>query len=201
MIEVELDPTTRHTDPHYKRKECEAKRACKEVAGWQCEWIHPNGQRCRARHGQLRRKKGRHGEPDGWIVIHLHACHVGNKLGSLQKYICFCPSHHTEYDRNLELQEQVSCYRRGYQITSTDALLGAMQYTGIAIWEEPDGYHWRVDGTELFGHRTTAVGAVCAAIRQITHLVENTRCELERLRRLLGEQQISLAESAKFTPI
>jgi hypothetical protein len=64
--------------------------------------------------------------------------------------------------------ESLSCYRRGYQMTSTDALLTEMQDTGISVWEETDGYHWRVDGTELVGQRTTAVGAVCAAIRQMS---------------------------------
>lgn len=38
MIEVDLDPTTKHSDPHYKRKLREAKRACKEAAGWQSKW-------------------------------------------------------------------------------------------------------------------------------------------------------------------
>ncbi len=194
MIEVELDPATKHSDPHYKRKEREAKRACKEMAGWQCEWVHPNGQRCRARQNQLHRKKGRHGEPDGWKIIYLHACHVGNKQGPLRKYICFCPNHHIEYDRGIELQEQTSCYRRGYQITSTDVLLGEMQYTGIEIWEESDGYRWRVEGTELSGHRTTAVSAVCAAIRQITHLFASTKHELEQLQRELAELQEGQAE-------
>ena len=201
MIEVELDPATRHTDPHYRRKEREAKRACKEAAGWQCEWIHSNGRRCNARQGQLRRKKGRRGEPDGWSVMCLHGCHVGNKQVPLQQFICFCPKHHTEYDRGIERQEQTSCYRRGYQMTSTDALLEEIDQTGISVWEEVDGYHWRINGTELAGHRTTAVGAVCAAIHQMNSVFESTKHELERLQKQPAELQASQTETAELTRI
>jgi hypothetical protein len=192
MIEVDLDPATRQTDPHYKRKLREAKRACKEAAGWQCEWVHPNGKRCAARQGQLRRKKGRHGEPDSWSVMHLHGCHVGNKQVAKQQFICLCPRHHAEYDRGIELQEQLFCYRCGYQITSTDALLEEVQEAGISVWEEPNGYHWRVDGTELRSRCTTAVSAVCAAIRQMSSQWELVKREVALLKKQIAALQTDL---------
>ena len=201
MIEVELDPETKHTDPYYKRKLREAKRACKEAAGWQCEYIHPNGQRCSARQGQLRRKKGRHGEPDGWSVMRLHGCHVGNKQVPQQQFICFCPKHHAEYDRGIELQEQVSCYRRGYQMTSTDALLTELQDSGISVWEETDGYHWRVDETDLVGRRTTAIGAVCAAVRQLSCQWAVTKRELDLLRKQSATLQASMTGLPELVPL
>lgn len=184
MIEVELDPATRHIDPHYERKLREAKRACKEAARWQCEHVYPNGQRCSARQGQLHRRKGRHGEPDGWSVMRLHACHVGNKQVRMQQFICFCPKHHAEYDRGIESQEQqqARCYRKGYQLTSTDALLEELKYAGITIWEQPDGYYWHIDGTTLQGHRTTAVKAVSAALAQLKTCLATVEQELAAAR-------------------
>jgi hypothetical protein len=57
MIQVELDPATKHLDPDFERKVRECKLACKEEAGWRCEYVYPNGKRCRAIEGQLKRKK------------------------------------------------------------------------------------------------------------------------------------------------
>lgn len=123
--------------------------------------------------------------------MHLHGCHVGNKQVPQQQFICFCPRHHAEYDRGLELQEQTSCYRRGYQMTSTDALLSELQDTGISVWEETDGYHWRIDGTDLGGHRTTAVRAVCAAIHQMSCQWETMKREVDLLKQQIAALQAS----------
>ena len=118
--------------------------ACKEAAGWQCEYVHPNGQRCKAREGQLRRKRGKHGRPDSWTVKHMHACHVdGDYDNSTPRLICYCPAHHMQFDRGTELQEHPNTmYRKGYQSTTTDTLLEEVNSAGgISIWEANDGFH------------------------------------------------------------
>ena len=180
MIALELDLTTQHTDPAFQRKLREAKLACKEAAGWQCEWIYPNKVRCGARQNQLRRKKGRGSEPDGWQIMKLHACHLDqDPLNPNPRLICLCPKHHMQFDRCTELAEEIRQYRRGYRLTSTDSLMEAMQHTGISIWEEADGYHWQIDGIPQCGRRTTAVRAVGAAIACMHELLCTTQYNLE----------------------
>jgi hypothetical protein len=179
MIQVELDPATKHLDPDFERKVRECKLACKEEAGWRCEYVYPNGKRCRAIEGQLKRKKGRNGRPAGWSVTHLHGCHLDqDRLNPRPRLVCLCARHHFELDRNLELKDQMKMYRRGYQLTSTDALLEHLRFTGISILEASDGYHWSIDGTDLEGHRTTAIHAVGAAIYQLRSLQAQTQAEL-----------------------
>lgn len=187
MIGTQLDFSTIHTDPDFKRKLLEAKLACKEAAHWQCEWKYPNGERCSARQNQLKKKKGKRGQPDGWQIMKLHACHVdkNDPLNPNPRLMCLCPKHHMEFDRKEELQEQVRCYRHGYQLTSTDALLTAMKHTGISVWEEADGYHWWIDETQERGHRTTAVGAVGAAIASMHGLLKTAQQEIAFLRQHL----------------
>lgn len=177
MNPFELDPTTRHIDPDFARKLRETKLACKESAGWQCEHMHPNGQRCKAREGQLCRKQGRHGRPDSWTVVHLHACHLDSDPTNPQpRMICLCARHHMAFDWGTELTEQPGVkYRKGYHLTTTDALLEEINSTGsISVWEEADGYHWRVDGTNITGKRTTAVGAVGTAIYHLRWYYEQS---------------------------
>jgi hypothetical protein len=192
MIELSLDLATQHTDPDFKRKLREAKLACKEAAGWQCEWMYPNKTRCGARQNQLRKKKGKGSEPEGWSVMKLHGCHIdqNDPLNPNPRLICLCPKHHMEFDRCTELAEEIRQYRRGYQLTSTDSLIAAMQHTGIAIWEEADGYHWQIDGIPQRGKRTTAVGAVGAAIAHMYGLLTTTQRDLEMARREIAELQL-----------
>lgn len=182
MIEFTLDSQTRHIDPDFARKLRECKLACKEAAGWQCEYVHQNGQRCKAREGQLRRKCGKHGRPDSWTVKHMHACHVdGDYDNPTPRLICYCPAHHMQFDRGTELQEHPNTmYRKGYQLTTTDALLEEVNSAGgISIWEASDGYHWRIDGTDIGGQRTTAAGAVGTAIYHL-HLLYQTQNTLSK---------------------
>lgn len=190
MIQVDLDHTTKHLDPDFERKVREAKLACKEAAGWRCEYIYPNGKRCSATEGQLKRKKGRNGRPDGWSVVHMHGCHADqDRLNPQPRLICLCPRHHIEFDRHAELKEQVKQYRRGYQLTSTDALISHLKFTGIDIVEGSDGYHWTIDGTDMQGHRNTAIHAVGAAIYQLRSLYGQAQETIQRLQQQLeGEK-------------
>ena len=164
----------------------ELKTACKERAGWQCEYVHPNGKRCSMREDEIRKSKRRRGRP---YVVHLHAAHLDNKNpGDPEStLICLCPKHHMQMDRRAELHEKPSTRRRGYQITTTDRLLEEVNTAGITITECPNGYTWRVDNTDLEGKRTTAVGAVGTAIHQMRCLLETTRREVEATRRRLEE--------------
>jgi hypothetical protein len=95
-----------------------------------------------------------------------------------------------EFDRCTELAEEIRQYRRGYQLTSTDSLIIAMQHTGIAIWEEADGYHWQIDGIQQRGRRTTAVGAVGAAIAHMHGVLSTTQRDLEIARREIAELRL-----------
>jgi hypothetical protein len=35
----------------------ELKAACKERAGWRCEYVHPNGKRCSMREDEIRKSR------------------------------------------------------------------------------------------------------------------------------------------------
>jgi hypothetical protein len=198
MIQVDLDSATKHLDPDFERKVREAKLACKEAAGWRCEYIYPNGKRCSAVEGQLKRKKGRNGRPDGWSVTHMHGCHADqDRLNPHPRLICLCPRHHFEFDRNAELKDQVKMYRRGYQLTSTDALIAHLLFTGISIEEVTDGYTWTIDGTDLEGHRTTAIHAVGAAIYQLRSLQAKTQADLQAAQETIRHLEEQLAAERK----
>ncbi len=99
----------------------ELKAACKERAGWRCEYVHPNGKRCSMREDEIRKSQRRRGRP---YVVHLHAAHLDNKDPSNPEpeLVCLCPRHHMQMDRQVERRERLSQRRRGYQITTTDAL-------------------------------------------------------------------------------
>lgn len=198
MIQVDLDPATKHIDPDFDRKLRECKVACKEAAGWRCEWVYPNGRRCNISEGQLKRSKGKNGRPDGWTVRHMHGCHVDkDPLNPHPRLICLCARHHFQFDRNDEAQDQARMYRRGYQLTSTDALIEHLHFTGISLCEASDGYYWTIDGTDLQGHRTSAIYAVGAAIYQMRSLLGKTQADLslaqETITRL--EEQLTLQRS------
>lgn len=169
-----------------KRRWNELKTACKERAGWQCEYVYPNKQRCGMREDEIRKSKRRRGRP---YVVHLHAAHLDNRdPGNLEpNLLCLCARHHMQMDRRAELREKLSTRRRGYQITTTDTLLEEVNTAGVTITEGPDGYVWRIDGTDLEGKKATAVGAVGTAVHQMRCLLEMTRCELEATRRRLEE--------------
>ncbi len=172
----------------YPDRKCwdELKTACKERAAWQCEYIYPNGKRCGMREDEIRKSKRRPGRP---YVVHLHAAHLDNKNPSdpNPELICLCPKHHMQMDRRVELRDKLSTRRRGYQITTTDQLVGEVNTAGITIEEHVDGYTWRIDGTDLEGKKTTAVGAVGTAVHQMRCLLEMTRRELEATRQRLEE--------------
>jgi hypothetical protein len=152
------------------------KAACKERASWQCEYVYPNGKRCCMREDEIRKSKRRPGRP---YVVHLHAAHLGNKNPSDPEplLICLCPKHHMQMDRRAELREKLSTRRHGYQITTTDMLLQEVNTAGITVEECPDGYAWRINGTELAGKKTTAMAAVGVAIHQMRCLLDTTRRE------------------------
>jgi len=169
-----------------KRRWNELKTACKERAGWQCEYVYPNKQRCGMREDEIRKSKRRRGRP---YVVHLHAAHLDNRdPGNLEpNLLCLCARHHMQMDRRAELRDKLSTRRRGYQITTTDTSLEEVNTAGVTITEDPDGYVWRIDGTDLEGKKATAVGAVGTAVHQMRCLLEMTRCELEATRRRLEE--------------
>ena len=52
-----------------KRRWNELKTACKERAGWQCEYVYPNKKRCSMREDEIRKSKRRRGRP---YFVHLH---------------------------------------------------------------------------------------------------------------------------------
>lgn len=164
----------------------ELKTACKERAGWQCEYVYPNKKRCGMREDEIRMSTRRPGRP---YVVHLHAAHLGNKNPSDPEptLICLCPKHHMQMDRRAELREKLSTRRRGYQITTTDMLLEEVNTAGVAVEEYADGYTWRIDGTGLAGKKTTAVAAVGVAIHQMRCLLDMTRRELDAAQRQLEE--------------
>ncbi len=171
-----------------KKRWDELKTACKERAGWQCEYVYPNGKRCGMREDEIRKSKRRPGRP---YVVHLHAAHLGNRNPGDPEaaLMCLCPKHHMQMDRRAELREKLSTRRRGYQITTTDTLLEEVNTAGITIEEHPDGYAWRIDGTDLAGKKTTAVGAVGVAIHQMRCLLDMTRRALETTRQQLEHLQ------------
>ncbi len=88
-----------------------------------------------------------------------------------------------QMDPRAELRERLSTRRRGYQITTTVTLLEEVNTAGVTISESPDGYVWHIDGTDLEGKKTTAVGAVGTAVHQMRCLLEMTRREVEATRR------------------
>ncbi len=90
------------------------------------------------------------------------------------------PAHYLKLNRNKELRERLSCRRRGYQITTTDSLLREINTTGITVVEQSDGYHWRIDRTDLAGYRTTAVAALGSALHQLCSTLALTRRELQQ---------------------
>ncbi len=169
-----------------KQRWNELKTACKERAGWQCEYIYQNGKRCGMREDEIRKSKRRPGRP---YVVHLHAAHLDNKNPGDPEptLICLCPKHHMQMDRRAELREKLSTRRRGYQITTTDMLLEEVNTAGVAVEEYADGYTWRIDGTGLAGKKTTAVAAVGVAIHQMRCLLDMTRRELDAAQRQLEE--------------
>ncbi len=155
--------------------------ACLERPSKQCEYIDPKtGKRCPIRDEEVRRSKhsGRK------YVVSLYACHLNDDPENPDpELICLCPAHHMKLDRNKELRERLSCRRRGYQITTTDNLLGEINTSGITVVEQSDGYHWTIDGTDLSGQRTTAIAAIGSAIHQLCCLLETGRRQLQAAQR------------------
>jgi len=176
----------------------ERKRACKERAGWRCEYRYPNGQRCTAHEGQ-KIWKGEYITVNGerrkkMTIRHVHGCHTANDPENHDPILeCRCPRHHTEVDRANEKAEKPSWYRRGYQITTTDKLLEEVNARGVRIEEQEDGYHWQIDGIEDQGKRPTATGAVGAVILDLRYLLEARERELQAAYRELEQlrQQIT----------
>ena len=160
-----------------KRRWNELKTACKERAGWQCEYVYPNGKRCSMREDEIRKSRRRQGKP---CMVHLHAAHLGNANPGdpNRELICLCPKHHMQMDRRIELREKLSTRRRGYQIT-TDLLLEEINTAGITVEACSDGYSWRIDGTDIAGRQTTAVAAIGVAIHQMRCLLDMTRRALD----------------------
>jgi hypothetical protein len=182
-----------------KREWEELKRACKEAAGWRCEYIYPNGQRCKNCEGKDIYK--------GYIVVngkrtrkkstmHMHAGH--EKLdpeNPRPRLRCLCPKHHTSNDRQQEREGGYSgASRRGYRITTTDNLLADIDTSGITILEDDDGYHWCIDGTEMQGIKQTASGALGIAIHHLRCLWRQEQQVLRRTERELREAQTTISQ-------
>lgn len=175
----------------------ELKEACKEAAGWRCQYIFPNGKRCSNYEGKERHR--------GYIIvdghrrerkslIHMNACHLDADPENPQpRMLCLCPTHHTRRDRQEEKEAGYTGQgRRGYQITTTDALLSEINgSTGITIVELADGYRWSLDGTEITGRKRTATGAVSVAIHQL-------RCQRDSEQRRREQAERELAEAREL---
>ena len=149
----------------YNERFEEEKLACKERAGWQCEAILPwTGKRCPTRGGDelwSRRSKRK------WIV-YLHAAHLNNDPENPNaELICLCPSCHMRMDRAKEKLKRTSQHRRGYELTSKDRLVDAVNRAGLILTPLSEGYHWNVEGTDYEGSVTTAVSAVSHAIARL----------------------------------
>ncbi|MGH2496524.1 MAG: hypothetical protein ACRDIV_17640 [Ktedonobacteraceae bacterium] len=191
----------------------ELKLACKEAAGWQCEYIYANGMRCSNHEGQTIYKgyitvKGKRKRKKS--TMHMQACHLDNDPQNPKPRLeCRCPMHHTKVDRQEESEEKPSWRRRGYQITTTDRLLEEVNTSGVTISEEEDGYHWQVDAMEdLKGVSTTAVRAVGVTIHQMRCLlhikqgeVDALHRELEYLHRKLTQQQSIMTGLPELIPL
>ena len=164
----------------YPSNSSEIRAACIERAGKQCEYINPKtGKRCAIRDEDVKRSK-RTGRK---YVVSLYACHLNDDPGNPQpELICLCPAHHMSMDRNKELKDRLSQRRRGYQLTTTDSLLQEVNTSGITIVEKSDGYHWHIDGTEIAGHKTTAIAAVGSAIHHLRCLFAMTQRDLQSLK-------------------
>lgn len=150
----------------YPKNWPELRAACLERAGYQCEYTDPaTGKRCQIKDQQIRRSKrtGRR-----WIVS-LYASHFknANPGDPDPELICLCPAHHMMLDRNTELKERLSQRRRGYGLTTTNTLIEAVACYGIHITETCAGYTWTLASTGISGEKTTALDALCAAIREI----------------------------------
>ena len=143
----------------------ELRLACLERAGKQCEYINPaTGKRCQTKDEQIKRGKSSGRK----YVVALYACHVNDDPSNPEpELICLCPAHHMMHDRNKELREKLSQRRRGYQLTTTDALIQAVSHYGIHINETSAGYCWTLATTGTSGEKTTALDALCAAIREM----------------------------------
>lgn len=156
----------------------ELKRACKERAGWRCEYIYPNKRRC-AHHEGMEVWKGEYIQVNGkrqkkTTIMHMHACHIDDDPDNpTPRLICLCPMHHTKSDREMEAEERHSWYRRGYQITTTDKLIEEMQAHGLRIEEQEDGYHWWLDEFGIGGTRPTVIKAVGAALQEVHSMLES----------------------------
>lgn len=148
----------------------ELRAACLERAGYQCEYVDPTtGKRCQTKDQQIKRGKrtGRR-----WIVS-LYACHLNNDPANPEpELICLCPAHHMHLDRNKELKERLSQHRRGYGITTTNALIEAVACYGIHLEEISGGYRWTLENLGISGEKTTALDALCAALRELTYTKE-----------------------------
>ncbi len=148
----------------------ELRESCLERANKQCEFIHPNGQRCARIDGEIRKSKhsGRK------YIVYLHAAHSANACPDdpNPELVCLCPAHHLKMDRALEAQDRVSQRRRGYRITTTDSLLTEIRAAGIEIEERSDGYRWSLDYVGLGGCATTAAHAAGCALHQLLQALE-----------------------------
>ena len=147
----------------------ELRAACLERAGLQCEYVNPEtGTRCKTKDQQVKR-----GQTSGRkYVVSLYACHINDDPANPDpELICLCPKHHMMHDRNKELRERLSQRRRGYQITTTDALIQALGGHGIHIAETSGGYRWSLADTGTSGEKTTALDALCAALRELRSLL------------------------------
>jgi hypothetical protein len=72
---------------HYPQDWQQQARACKETAGWKCEW-------CKAEHGVTRRYSKKTGAE---YIVYLHACHT-SRYSKNPKLICLCCRCHAFFD-------------------------------------------------------------------------------------------------------
>lgn len=130
----------------------EIREAVKERAAHRCE-------ECGAEEGTI--MVSRHTGKK--YILYLHAAHIDGFPGDPHPRLrALCPSCHMKFDRRAEVQDRPSARRRGYQITTTDRLIRALQVAGLDVEETPTGYEWSVDGLE--GRASNAVNAVADAI-------------------------------------
>ena len=113
----------------------ELRLACLQSADYRC-------QHCGIKDGTILESK-RSGRP---YIVYLHAAHQHQDIeNSTPQLIALCPRCHMKHDR-----EQANGNRRsGYgKLISTENLARAVRQSGLLMWVENDGLHWKVNHIE-----------------------------------------------------
>jgi hypothetical protein len=108
---------------------------CLRSASYQCE-------HCGIKDGMILESK-RSGRP---YIVYLHAAHAYNDIDNpTPSLTALCASCHIRHDR----QQATGNRRSGYgKFITTENLAQAIQQSGLLIWVENDGLHWKINQHE-----------------------------------------------------